>query len=136
MTRRRPARDARVTLPDGTHVLDDRWWREEEAAATFPPEVREALRPRRPATRRSVADAQVGAAWHITRATVLMGRTDYFLTDDELARMRSDPRLDLRLLDCDHFVPFRDPGAVGDAVLQLLRAGAEAGVARPEPGET
>ena len=110
---------------DGTCVIDDHWWREEEAGATFPAEVRQALRshPRRPITTRAFADPLVGEAWRTTRAIVLMGHDDVFLDADDERWMAAQPELDVRMLDCDHFVLFRDPGVIVDAVLELLTPG-------------
>ncbi|WP_456846075.1 alpha/beta fold hydrolase [Cellulomonas sp. P5_C6] len=111
-----------IWFPDGTYALDNRWWLDDEAGATFPPEVRAVLRdhPRRPIAPSAMVNRQVGAAWHTIPAVVLMGRTDYFLTESDLTWMATQPTLDLRMLDCDHFVPFRQPQAVADAVLELL----------------
>nr|WP_281357209.1 alpha/beta hydrolase [Cellulomonas septica] len=107
---------------DGTFVLDDRWWREEEAGATFPPDVREHLahHPRRPASLRVETERQVvDAAWVGTPTTVLLGRQDV-LTPEAEQRLAADRVADVRLLDCDHFVLWRDPAAVSVAALDLL----------------
>lgn len=107
---------------DGTYVLDDRWWREDEAGATFPAEVREVLRthPRRRISPGAMANVQIGAAWRTIPTVVLMGRSDWFLTDAEHDWMSAQDALDLRMVDCDHFLLFRRPQLVADTVLELL----------------
>ncbi|KQT01250.1 hypothetical protein ASG23_06655 [Cellulomonas sp. Leaf395] len=122
-----------IWFPDGTYALDNRWWLDDEAGTTFPPELREVLRdhPRRPISPHAMANRQVGSAWRAIPAVVLMGHTDYFLTESDLTWMRTQPALDVRMLDCDHFVPFRQPRVVADTVLELLArsSGLSAGAA-------
>jgi len=111
-----------LRLDGGAYVLDDRWWREDEAGATFPTEVQEALRasPRRPISPLAMASVQIGEAWRTIPTVVVMGRTDWFLTAEDEAWMSTQDALDLRMVDCDHFVLFRRPQLVAKAVLDLL----------------
>ena len=54
-----------------------------------------------------------------TPTTVLIGRQDV-LTAEAEQRLAADRVADVRLLDCDHFVIWRDPAAVSRAALDLL----------------
>jgi pimeloyl-ACP methyl ester carboxylesterase len=115
---------------EGTFVLDDRWWLEQEAGTTFPVEVREHLRrhPRRPASLRSETEMQTTeAAWVSTPTTVLLGSQDPIVPEEE-QRRAAELVPDLRLLDCDHFIIWRDPSVVSGVVLEALN------VPRTQPG--
>ena len=110
-----------LTGPDGMCVLDNEWWLNEEAGATFPREVQQHCRehPRRPATRTTLTDPQTTAAWQTIATTVLAGRSDPLLTDAE-RRWATDHLDDVRLLDTDHFIIFRQPEVVATAVLEAM----------------
>ena len=51
--------------------------------------------------------------------TVLLGRTDQLVTDEE-RRWATDHLNDVRFLETDHFVAFRQPEAISDAVIEAL----------------
>jgi pimeloyl-ACP methyl ester carboxylesterase len=114
-----------LKLSDGTTVLDNTWWVEEEAASTFAPEVREYARrnPRRPSSLRTFEEMDRGPIsddWRQVPTTVLVGRDDFgFPTEADLEALqrRFD---DVRLLQTDHFVIFRMPEVVAGAVLEAL----------------
>ncbi len=107
-----------LTYPDGTFVLDNDWWLDEDDGPTFPPEVLSHLRkhPRRRVTRKSMSDPQPAAAWQSIPTTVLLGRFDDQpgANDLEGAAARVS---DTRVLECDHFSIFRDPASVSRAIL-------------------
>jgi len=73
-----------IVYDDGTFVLDNDWWLNEEAGTTFPLEVVDHLRrnPRRPVTMAAM-QAPRSAAWRTVPTTVLLGRTDQLVTDEE-----------------------------------------------------
>ncbi|WP_210481181.1 alpha/beta fold hydrolase [Naasia sp. SYSU D00948] len=106
----------------GTFVLDDRWWVHEEKGLTLPPEAQAHIRthPRRPASIRSYTDPVLATAWTRIPSTVLLGRDDELVGEQE-RRWIADHFDDVRELDTDHFVPFNRPGAVADVVLEALR---------------
>jgi pimeloyl-ACP methyl ester carboxylesterase len=107
---------------DGTFVLDNDWWLNEEAGTTFTPDVVDHLRrhPRRPVSRQ-MAQPQTAAAWQTTPSTVLIGRDDPLVPQDE--RQWAVNNLDdVRLVDSDHFIIFRTPDVVSSIVLEALPA--------------
>jgi pimeloyl-ACP methyl ester carboxylesterase len=108
---------------DGTFVLDNDWWLNEEAGTTFPPEVVEHLRrnPRRPQAM-AVMGPQTAAAWEAIPTKMLLGREDELVPEAE-RRWASENLVDVRLLETDHFLPFRQPEAVSQVVLEALEAG-------------
>jgi pimeloyl-ACP methyl ester carboxylesterase len=108
--------------PDGTFVLDDDWWLNEEVGTTFPADVLEQLRqhPRRPVGR-GIAQPQSAAAWQAIPTTVIVGEADELISSDE-RQWAMDNLTDLRVIDSDHFIPFRQPEAIGDIVVDALRA--------------
>jgi pimeloyl-ACP methyl ester carboxylesterase len=67
-----------LTYPDGTFVLNNDWWLDEEAGTTFPAEVRQELRqhPRRRVSRKAMSDPQPAAAWQTIPSTLVLGRHD------------------------------------------------------------
>jgi pimeloyl-ACP methyl ester carboxylesterase len=105
---------------DGSFVLDNDWWLNEEAAATFRPDVVEHLRrhPRRPVSR-GTAQPQTAAAWQTTPTTVLIGRDDQLVPPKE-RQWAVDNLEDVRILDSDHFIIFRAPDRVSSTVLEAL----------------
>ena len=112
-----------LTYLDGTFVLDNDWWLEEDDGPTFPPEVLSHLRshPRRWATRKSMSDPQPAAAWLSIPSTVVLGRFDDQpgANDLEGAAARVS---ETRVLECDHFTLFREPGSVSRAILDGFQA--------------
>jgi pimeloyl-ACP methyl ester carboxylesterase len=107
-----------ITYEDGTFVLDNEWWLNEEAGTTFPPEVLSHLRhhPRRRASRKSMSDPQPTTAWRSIPSTVVLGRLDDQpgANDVEGAAAKVP---DVRVLECDHFTIFREPASVARAIL-------------------
>jgi pimeloyl-ACP methyl ester carboxylesterase len=90
----------------------------------FSPEVVDHLRrnPRRPITMAAM-QARRSAAWRTIPTTVLLGRTDQLVTDEE-RRWATDHLNDVRFLETDHFVAFRQPEAISDAVIEALETDA------------
>lgn len=106
---------------DGTFVLDNDWWLDEEAGATFPDDVREVLRqhPRRPSTLKTLQSPSTSPAWETIPSTVLLGRHDTMISaeaQDAALALEAD----VRILDTDHFIIFRQPEVVASAVLEAL----------------
>ena len=108
---------------DGTSVLDNDWWLTDEAAATatFSAEIMDHLRhhPRRPASLRTDTDPVLAAAWQTIPTTVLLGRNDELVSADEIAWVTEHVK-DVRLLDTDHFIPFRQPEAITQVMVEAL----------------
>jgi len=112
-----------LTYPDGTFVLDNDWWLNEEAGTTFPPEVLSHLRqhPRRRVSRKAMADPQPVAAWQSIPSTVVLGRFDDQPGANDIDGAAAEVP-DTRVLECDHFTIFRDPGSVARAILEAFEA--------------
>jgi pimeloyl-ACP methyl ester carboxylesterase len=115
-------------LGDGTFVLDTDLWLEAESHL-FDAEVLAHLKehPRRPVSLRAVTDANPGQAWATIPFTVLLGRSDLLVpveeTVQEIANLLADKvpdQADVRIIDSDHFIPFRQPDAVADVILEPL----------------
>ncbi len=107
---------------DGTMVLDDRWFTTSDpAVATMPAAVVEHLRshPRRPVALGAVIAPQERAAWRGTGTTVILGRDDELVSEAQ-RRWAVDTIDDVRVVDCDHFIPFRRPDLVTDAIIAAL----------------
>jgi pimeloyl-ACP methyl ester carboxylesterase len=113
-----------ITVTGSTFVLDNDVW-PGVVEPPLPDEVVAHLRdhPRRPASRTSASAPQTGAAWRSLPTTVLLGAQDDLLTVED-RHAAAERVADVRVLDCDHFVPWRQPQAVVDVVLEAL-AGAE-----------
>ena len=109
-----------LVLADGTCVLNDDWWLI-QASNVFTPEIVEHLRrhPRRPAALGAVSDPVPAAAWQSIPTTVLLGRDDDLISAEEREWVTTHVP-DVRPLDCDHFIQFREPQAVVDIVLEAL----------------
>jgi pimeloyl-ACP methyl ester carboxylesterase len=107
--------------PDGTCVLDNDWWLNEEAGATFPEEVRAVLaeHPRRPSSLKTLQPPPTTPAWETIPSTVLLGRQDSLMSDEERQGAKS-LRADVRVLDTDHFIPFRQPEIIAQTILEAL----------------
>lgn len=106
---------------DGSYVLDNDWWLTDDAAVrTFPPHVLDHLRqhPRRAASP-GVDDPQTEAGWESIPTTVIIGSADPLIPHD--VREQAQKRFtDLQILPTDHFVIFRHPEVVSDAVVRAL----------------
>lgn len=112
-----------VAVHDGMHVLDNDWWLNEEAGTTFATDVVEHLRrfPRRPASVASETEPQTAAAWQTIPTTIVVGGSDELLSDAD--RLWAHEHFaDVRVLDCDHFILFRDPEAVSEVLVDGLVA--------------
>jgi pimeloyl-ACP methyl ester carboxylesterase len=126
-----------LVLDDGTFVLDNDWWLNEEAGTTMPSHVRAHLRehPRRPASSATWSDPVTSAAWDSIPTTIIIGRFDDLVPADRVAW--AERHFDVRILDTDHFMIFREPGFVADVVLEKLddarRSGTTSAGSR-EPG--
>ncbi len=115
----------------GRFVPRGGWWHEEGTG--FSAEVRAHFdaNPRRPVTRRTLSDPVPAAAWTRIPTTVLLGRRDAFNGEQPWVRARERVS-DVRVLDCDHFVPFTLPGLVADVILEGVGGGPR-GTEKPLP---
>jgi pimeloyl-ACP methyl ester carboxylesterase len=109
-----------LVLDDGTFVLDNDWWLNEEAGTTMPSHVLAHLREhrRRPASSATRSDPPTAATWDSIPATIIIGRFDDLVPSDRVAW--AERHFDVRILDSDHFMIFREPGFVADVVLEKL----------------
>jgi pimeloyl-ACP methyl ester carboxylesterase len=107
---------------DGSYVLDNDLWLNQNAVKTFPREVLAHLRqhPRR-AVSPGVDDPQTEASWESIPTTVIIGSADELISADDRARA-SKHFVDVQILPTDHFVIFRHPDAVSDAVVGALES--------------
>ncbi|GAA2147947.1 hypothetical protein GCM10009826_01110 [Humibacillus xanthopallidus] len=107
-----------IRFADGTFVLNNDWWLNEEAGTTFSVEVRDYLRrhPRRPVSRLSMSDPQPAAAWASIPTTVVLGRLDDQHGPGDLERVAALVQ-ETRVLECDHFTIFRAAEPVSRAIL-------------------
>jgi hypothetical protein len=105
-------------LGNGTFVLDTDLWLDAEAHR-FPADVVAHLRARRrrPMSFRCLTDPQPTAAWTTISTTVLLGKRDDMVGPDNAAAAKAAVP-DVRMLDCDHFVPFRLPQVIADTVIE------------------
>lgn len=107
---------------DGTTVLDNDWFPDSDPTmATMPSEVIDHLRshPRRPMSLDAALAPAERAAWRDVDTTVILGRTDA-LTSEAQRRWAIDTIPDVRVVDSDHFIPFRQPQAIVDAIIEAL----------------
>jgi pimeloyl-ACP methyl ester carboxylesterase len=126
-----PGREDVLALPqildlgDGTFVLDNDWWLDEEAGTTFPDDVRAWLRehPRRPMSW-SAWVPLTEAAWDTAPSTFLVGTADPLLSAEErdlLDDTATRERYDIRTVDADHFLVWRYPDMISEVVLEALQ---------------
>lgn len=115
-------------LSDGTFVLDTDLWLAAESHL-FDPAVLAHLKahPRRPVSLRAATEGSPGRAWTTIPFTVLLGRLDPLIPAEETVRQITgiatdelQGPLDIRLIDSDHFLPFRMPEVVADVILEPL----------------
>jgi hypothetical protein len=115
-------------LGDGTFVLDTELWLAAESHL-FDPAVLAHLKahPRRPVSLRAATEGSPGRAWRTVPFTVLLGRSDTLIPAEETVRQITHMAsaelqgpLDIRILDSDHFLPFRMPEVVADVILEPL----------------
>jgi pimeloyl-ACP methyl ester carboxylesterase len=116
-----------LVFDDGTFVLDNDWWLNEEAGTTMPSHVLAHLRehPRRPASSATWSDPSTAAAWDSIPTTLIIGRFDDLVPADRLAW--AERNFDVQIRDCDHFVIFREPGFVADVVIEKLEGARRSG---------
>lgn len=116
--------DPHILAGDGTHVLDNEWWLNEEAGTTFTEEVLQHLRqhPRRPMSLRVVSASKVTTTppWETIPTTVLLGRNDDLVPAEERERAKQFTD-DVRLLETDHFIILRQPELVSKVILDALQ---------------
>jgi pimeloyl-ACP methyl ester carboxylesterase len=112
-----------IDLGDGRFVLDNDWWLEEEAGATFPEEIRAWLRghPRRPISFCAWAPL-TEAAWDTVPSTFIIGTADPTLNEQQsrVDDSSTPARYDIRTVDTDHFIPWRHPDIISGVVLEAL----------------
>jgi pimeloyl-ACP methyl ester carboxylesterase len=114
-----------LLFPDeGSCVLNEERWLT-ETAATFPEEVVEHLRqyPRRPIALQALPlfTPQVRFAWKTVPTTVVLGRTDELIPASRQESARESFE-DVRIIESDHFIPFRQPELIADIVVEALNA--------------
>lgn len=100
----------------GRFVPRPGWWRQ---GMEFSSEAISYLEvhPRRPVTRRTLSDPILAAAWEHVPTTVLLGERDEF--NGALCRTMAMERVDdVRMVDCDHFIPFNLPALVASVILE------------------
>ena len=120
--------DDAATIPhldirDATFVLDDAWWLTEEDGATLPADVQQHLwkHRRRPVSFLAETEPQRATSWQTIPTTVLLGRSDPLISEADREWVAAHVQ-DVRLLDTDHFILWREPEAVADAILEALAA--------------
>ena len=106
---------------DGTFCLDNEWWVTEGEVTSCSAVVLDHLRahPRRPQTLESVLAGQSRTAWKDVATTVLLGRNDS-LCPEPTRDWASNHLDDVRLIDSDHFIPFRAPDIIAEVVVSAL----------------
>lgn len=113
-------------LPDATFVLDTDLWLAAESHL-FDARVLTHLRRhrRRPASLRLVTETSSGRAWTTIPFTVILGQADELAPAAETAssiaefsRPITGRAADVRMVDSDHFVPFRLPELVAEILLE------------------
>ena len=68
-----------------------------------------------------MADPQPVAAWQSIPSTVVLGRFDDQPGANDIDGAAGEVP-DTRVLECDHFTIFRDPGSVARAILEAFEA--------------
>jgi pimeloyl-ACP methyl ester carboxylesterase len=109
-----------LVFDDGRFVLDNDWWLNEEAGTTMPSHVLAHLRehPRRPAGSATWSDPVTAAAWDSIPVTFIIGRFDALVPSDRVAW--AENHFDVRFVDTDHFIIFREPASVANVVIEKL----------------
>ena len=104
-----------------TFVTDDQWWLTDGDGITFPEHVIAHLwaHRRRPMSIAAAVGPQQGDAWRTIPTTVLLGRNDERNPAEDQDWARSH-LADVRLIDSDHFIPFRQPEVVADLIEEAL----------------
>lgn len=116
--------DPHILVGDGTHVLDNEWWLNEEAGTTFSEEVRRHFRqhPRRPMSLRTESPSRIKAAppWQTIPTTVLLGLDDDLVPAEERETAKQCTN-DVRLLKTDHFIIVRKPELISKVIIEALQ---------------
>ena len=73
---------------------------------------------RRPASSATWSDPSTAAAWDSIPVTFIIGRFDDLVPSDRVTW--AERHFEVRILDCDHFIIFREPGFVADVVIEKL----------------
>lgn len=60
----------------------------------------------------------ISASRQTKPVTVLLGEEDELVPD--VRRQWARQQFDVRIIDCDHFLPFREPAIVAEVVLEAL----------------
>lgn len=128
--------DPLVLVSGPWFVLDESAWPDPETVRPpFPDHVLAHLRehPRRPAARGAASGPQTAEAWRSLPTTVLMGVHDQLVTDEDRRTLAEQVEgvADVRWVDTDHFIPWREPRVVADVVLDAL--GSAERKTRPQP---
>ena len=114
---------SKLAFPDDRScVLEEQRWLS-EWGPTFPGEVFEHLRehPRRPVALEALLAPLARFAWQSIRTTILLGRNDY-LNPESRQQWANASFDDVRIIDSDHFIPFRQPGLIAETVGEALGA--------------
>jgi pimeloyl-ACP methyl ester carboxylesterase len=109
-----------LLFPDEeTLVLDNDWWLATPEVKAFPAEVIDHLHehPRRPITKSAVRAPPVREAWRTVPATILLGRSDSLMTDEELEYARAHFG-DVRVVEGDHFLLLLQPELVAGVIAE------------------
>ena len=106
-----------LVFDDGTFVLDNEWWLNEEAGTTMPSHVLGIFASTHgvPRVRRhgpTLYRCSVG----LIPVTFIIGRFDDLVPSDRVTW--AERHFEVRILDCDHFIIFREPGFVADVVIE------------------
>lgn len=107
---------------DGTVVLDNDWFvTSDPVMDTLPPEVVEHFRthPRRPLPVDAALAPPVRTAWREVATTVILGRADPLCPEPRQEWVKHVVE-DTRIVDSDHFIPFRRPDLVAGIILEAL----------------
>lgn len=117
-----PADLSHVLLGDGTAVLDNDWFlTSDPAVMTLPEDVVTHLRahPRRPVSVTAILQPPQRAAWREVDTTVLIGASDDLVPAAQQVWVLANVQ-DTRLVNCDHFLIFREPRLLAAAILESL----------------
>ncbi|GAB2734499.1 alpha/beta fold hydrolase [Sinomonas soli] len=116
----------------GRFVPASGWWNDEGMEFTAEGRAHLAAHSRRPVTRRTLTDPIPSSAWTHLPTTVLIGERDAFNGPEPWTRARERVQ-DVRVVDCDHFLPFTLPSLVADVILEPLPPLKPTGPCRPAP---
>ena len=112
-----------VFLDEGTCVLDDNWWLTQDEVGSLPAEVQAHLHDhrRRPVALGAWAEGEPTCPWRKVATTLVLGRSD--TTQSPAQQAWAEGHFDdVRIIDSDHFVPWRAPEVVAAVVVEALGA--------------